>query len=122
MVRCLLVVVVSSAILDPSIADERRHVPTPTVVTFFILNTGGVALSAYLLLHYFVRERDRMKATLDRVHRLLLREQEKSERLLLNVLPTWLSPCATPWPGTPSGLAFRSPFASGSTRARSWQG
>lgn len=82
-----LVVVVSSAILDPSIADEGRHVPTPTVVTFFILNIGGVALSSYLLLHYFVRERDRMKAALDRVHRLLLREQEKSERLLLNVLP-----------------------------------
>ena len=82
-----LAVVVASAVLDPRIADQARHAPTPTVVTFFILNIGGVALAAYLMLHYFVRERDRTKAALDQEHQLLLREQEKSERLLLNVLP-----------------------------------
>ena len=40
----------------------------------------GVSFTAYVLLHYFVRERDRAAAA-------LAEEREKSERLLLNVLP-----------------------------------
>jgi adenylate cyclase len=46
-----------------------------------------VAASTYFVLQYFVRERDRAMASLDREHRLLQVEREKSERLLLNVLP-----------------------------------
>jgi class 3 adenylate cyclase len=41
----------------------------------------------YLLVIYFVREKDRLKSALDDQHRLLQVEQERSERLLLNVLP-----------------------------------
>ncbi|MFL5878712.1 MAG: adenylate/guanylate cyclase domain-containing protein [Actinomycetota bacterium] len=41
----------------------------------------------YLLLRYFVQERERALAALDRAHRLLQVERAKSERLLLNVLP-----------------------------------
>jgi len=49
-------------------------------VTFFALNILGTSATAYALLTYFVRERER-------AHRALEAEQAKSERLLLNVLP-----------------------------------
>lgn len=82
-----LVLVVASAVADSSLIVEGRHLPSTVIVTFFILNIGGVSVSAYLLLHYFVRERERAKAALDEKHRLLVAEQERSERLLLNILP-----------------------------------
>jgi class 3 adenylate cyclase len=53
--------------LDPA------TIPGWVQVAFFAGNVAGVSLTAYLLLQYFVRERER--------------EHERSERLLLNVLP-----------------------------------
>lgn len=50
------------------------------LITLFIMNLAGVSIVVFLLLTYFTRERDRN-------HDLLLVEQAKSERLLLNVLP-----------------------------------
>jgi class 3 adenylate cyclase len=47
--------------------------PASVQIAFFAGNIAGVSLTAYLLLQYFVRERER--------------EHERSERLLLNVLP-----------------------------------
>jgi adenylate cyclase len=44
------------------------------------LNVIGLTLSAYVMLAYFVGQRER-------VHRALAAERERSERLLLNVLP-----------------------------------
>jgi adenylate cyclase len=55
-------------------------IPASVVTGFFVMNIMGVAVSSYLLLRYFVRERDR-------AHAALALEQEKSETLLLNVLP-----------------------------------
>ena len=66
-------VVVSGAI-DPALAAAAPQIPGGVVVTFFVLNVVGVTTTAYVLLQYFVRARDR--------------EQAKSERLLLNVLPS----------------------------------
>ena len=48
-------------------------IPEWVQVAFFTGNVAGVSLTAYLSLQYFVRERER--------------EHERSERLLLNVLP-----------------------------------
>lgn len=47
---------------------------------FFTLNILGVSLVAFVLVNYFVREKNRAL-------RLLGLEQQRSERLLLNVLP-----------------------------------
>ena len=52
---------------------DPGRVPETVQVAFLALNITGVSLTAYLLLQYFVRERER--------------EHERSERLLLNVLP-----------------------------------
>jgi adenylate cyclase len=67
---CLVVI---SAAIDPALADGAPHVPDGVVVGFFALNILGVATTAYALLQYFVRARERALA--------------ESERLLLNVLP-----------------------------------
>jgi adenylate cyclase len=73
--------------LDGSFPDRTAAIPSVVRITFFVLNIAGVSTTCYLLLHYFVRERDQARTALDEEHRLLLIEQEKSERLLLNVLP-----------------------------------
>ena len=65
--------VLVSAGVDPALATGAPHIPSGVVVTAFVLNVVGVATTAYVLLQYFVRARER--------------EQAKSERLLLNVLP-----------------------------------
>ena len=62
-----------SAAIDPTLAAGAPHIPSGVVISFFALNIVGVASTAYVLLQYFVRARER--------------EQARSERLLLNVLP-----------------------------------
>jgi adenylate cyclase len=76
-----------SGAIDPALAAGAPHVPGAVVVTFFALNVLGTATTAYVLLQYFVRARERALAELARQHRALELEQAKSERLLLNVLP-----------------------------------
>lgn len=66
-----LVLLGISVVLEPVLAPA--DIPDPVRVAFFAGNVAGVSLTAYLLLQYFVRQRDR--------------EHGRSERLLLNVLP-----------------------------------
>ena len=63
------------------------HVPTVTVAIFFVANIGGVSAVVYLLVRYFVRERERAIQVLAEQHVLLADEQRRSEGLLLNILP-----------------------------------
>jgi adenylate cyclase len=69
-----------SGAIDPALAASAPHIPGGVVVTFFVLNILGVSTTAYVLLQYFVRARERARAELEV-------ERAKSERLLLNVLP-----------------------------------
>jgi class 3 adenylate cyclase len=67
------VMVVLSGAINPALADHPPHIPSGVVVTFFVLNVVTVSATAFILLQYFVQARER--------------EQARSERLLLNVLP-----------------------------------
>jgi adenylate cyclase len=62
-------------------------VPIRTAVVFFALNFVGVASIIYTLLRYSIQEKQKMKARLVEAHGLLRAEQERSEQLLLNILP-----------------------------------
>jgi adenylate cyclase len=73
-----LCVIGLSAALEPLLSPAE--IPHGIVIAFFALNILGVTGTSYLLLHYFVRERDRASA-------VIAAERERSERLLLNVLP-----------------------------------
>ena len=69
-----------SGAIDPTLAAGAPDIPSGVVVAFFVLNILGVSTTAYVLLQYFVRARERARAELEV-------ERAKSERLLLNVLP-----------------------------------
>lgn len=58
-----------------------------SIAVFFALNFAGMSTIVYLLISFFVRQRDALQARVDEQYRLLQDEQEKSERLLLNILP-----------------------------------
>jgi adenylate cyclase len=66
--------------LDPVLANKTTEIPRAITILFFALNCLGVTGTCYVLLQYFVHERERYAAA-------LAVERERSERLLLNVLP-----------------------------------
>ena len=68
-------------------ADRQTGMPMQTIAVFFALNFASMSTIVYLLVVYFVREKDRLKTELDAQHGLTKIEQQRSERLLLNVLP-----------------------------------
>jgi len=72
--------VVVLALLDPLLSQHPAGLPAGFVIAFFVLNVMGVTISAYVMLGYFVEQRERARVALEA-------EQERSERLLLNVLP-----------------------------------
>ncbi|MQA99333.1 MAG: adenylate/guanylate cyclase domain-containing protein [Actinobacteria bacterium] len=82
-----VLVIAAAAAADPYIRPEAEQIPSTVRLLFFALNIVAVSATCFFLLQYFVRERDVARAALDREHRQLVREQERSERLLLNVLP-----------------------------------
>jgi class 3 adenylate cyclase len=61
--------------------------PPKTIVVFFALNFIAISSVVYFLLRFAATERDRSQANLVEAHRALQAEQERSERLLLNILP-----------------------------------
>jgi adenylate cyclase len=71
---------VALGLVDQRLPSGGAPIPASVVVTFFVMNLAGVSLTIYAIVSYFVRERDEAHAALEL-------EQERSERLLLNVLP-----------------------------------
>jgi adenylate cyclase len=71
--------IVVLGVLNSHLSGEGQ-VPQGVVITFFVLNVLGVSTTMYLLLRYFIGEQVRTQTALEV-------ERERSERLLLNVLP-----------------------------------
>lgn len=69
-----------SAVIDGVLPEPADGLPSWLVVAFFALNILGPSVTTFGLLEHFVRSRDR-------AHRLLAAEQERSETLLLSILP-----------------------------------
>jgi adenylate cyclase len=70
-----MVLTVASGVLEPLLIPAR--IPASVNVAFFVLNIGGVSAVVYFLLRYFMRG--------------LALERQKSEMLLLNVLPSTIA-------------------------------
>lgn len=75
-----LALIVVSGVLEAAHVLPRPAIPASIRIVFFLLNLGAVALTVFVMLLYFVDEREKMKAALDAEH-------ARSESLLLNVLP-----------------------------------
>lgn len=80
-----------SGFFDYYLADALNvgqiRVPMQTSVFFFALNFAGVSTIVFLLLRYSTTEKQKAQARLEEAHTLLQAEQQRSERLLLNILP-----------------------------------
>ena len=57
------------------------------VSLFFVLNFACISAMIYSLLWYFASEKDKLRHLVDATHQEMLAEKEKSEKLLLNILP-----------------------------------
>jgi len=66
--------------LEDKLAVNETQLPDQLVSILFVLNISGVTLLVFYLLRYFVNQNDLVKDQLKH-------EQEKSEKLLLNILP-----------------------------------
>jgi class 3 adenylate cyclase len=73
--------------LADSVVGSRATVPLQTTMFFFALNFMVVSTVVYLLIRYSASEKQKIQARLIETHRLLQIEQDRSERLLLNILP-----------------------------------
>jgi guanylate cyclase len=71
--------VVAAQVIQPSL-DIDNNLPISLVAIFFVMNIVAASGVAFFALHYFVGQKDRAFEMLDV-------EREKSDRLLLNVLP-----------------------------------
>ena len=69
------------------VVKPRPNVPLKTSAIFLMLNFAGVSGLVYFLLRYSEQEKRRYEVELSKANTLLAAEQEKSERLLLNILP-----------------------------------
>jgi guanylate cyclase len=74
-----VVVLIASVLIQPYLPPPRP-LPANVIHLFFILNTVGVPIVTFTLLYYFVGQKNLLLA-------LLRTEQQKSDNLLLNILP-----------------------------------
>lgn len=76
-----------SWLMNDLFASFALPIPKHTQMMFFFANIGGVATILYLLMRYFETQKERVMHELDKKNGALLLEQDRSDRLLLNILP-----------------------------------
>jgi adenylate cyclase len=83
-----LVLLAISGYIDYQLADGiKSTIPLRTTVVFFLMNFVGTSSIAYFLLRYAAMQKEGYEVELVKSNRLLQIEQDRSERLLLNILP-----------------------------------
>jgi class 3 adenylate cyclase len=85
-----LFLTVISGILDGKLGQPVEALPPVVVVGFFVMNIVGVSTVFFVLLKYFVREREQAMAVLDREHRRVSREKQRLDKIknvLANFVP-----------------------------------
>jgi adenylate cyclase len=82
-----VVLLIGSAAMETTLAAHAPHIDSGVRAAMWAMNLAGPSVAAFLALAYFTSERDRSRAALAEEHRLLEAEQDRSERLLLNILP-----------------------------------
>jgi class 3 adenylate cyclase len=96
-----VVLTVISGLFDFFLATgEDYGMPLKTVAVFFVLNFTIISTMVYLLLRYFVQERNRFETRLAEQNELIREEREKSDRLLVSILPPHVAERLKSQPGT----------------------
>ncbi len=73
--------------LADTAATSQVKIDTSTTVFFFALNFAAISTIVFLLLRYSAMEKQNAQYRMQEAHHLLQLEQDRSERLLLNILP-----------------------------------
>jgi adenylate cyclase len=81
-----------SGVFDFFLADQQpsgagMRIPMRTIAVFFVLNFAAISAIVYVLFRHFADEKSRARELLKKEHHLLQLEQDRSEKLLLNILP-----------------------------------
>jgi class 3 adenylate cyclase len=82
-----LFMTVMAGVFDFLLTGTTKNIDMQTVAVFFVLNFAAISLMIYALLWYFANEKQKLRSEVDLQHAELILEKEKSEHLLLNVLP-----------------------------------
>ena len=83
-----VVFTVVSGFFDYFLAEGMvTGVPMKVIPVFFVLNFTILSTIVYLLIRFFVLKKEMFQIELGEKNRLLQVEQDKSDRLLLNILP-----------------------------------
>jgi adenylate cyclase len=82
-----LFMTVMAGTFDYMLAGTVRSFDLSTVAVFFVLNFSAISVMIYSLLWYFANEKHKLRILVDASHAELREEKERSDRLLLNILP-----------------------------------
>jgi guanylate cyclase len=79
--------VISVFFLEGRLFPGELRLPDWLISLFFGLNIGAVTFLSFFVLRYFVTQNETVRKKLNTEQQLLAAEREKSEKLLLNILP-----------------------------------
>lgn len=82
-----LFMTVMAGVFDWMLSGTVQRFDQQTVSIFFVLNFAAISVMIYLLLWYFVSEKQKLRVLVDVAHNQMRVEMERSEKLLLNILP-----------------------------------
>ena len=82
-----ILLTVASGFFDFYLGENTAAIPVRTAAVFLVLNFVAISAMLFFLIRHFVSENAKNSAILQQQHKLLQSEQDRSERLLLNILP-----------------------------------
>jgi adenylate cyclase len=82
-----LFMTVMAGVFDYLLAGTVRNFDLSTVAVFFVLNFAAISVMIYSLLWYFANEKQKLRIQVDAYHAEVRQEKDRSDRLLLNILP-----------------------------------
>ncbi len=82
-----LFMTVMAGVFDYLLSGTVQRFDLQTVAVFFVLNFAAISVMIYSLLWYFANEKQKLRALVDASHEEIRLERDRSEKLLLNILP-----------------------------------
>jgi class 3 adenylate cyclase len=82
-----LFMTVMAGVFDFMLMGPGERFNAQTVSIYFVLNFATLSIMIYLLLWYFVAEKQTLRLRVEAAHNEMVHEKERSEELLLNILP-----------------------------------
>jgi adenylate cyclase len=82
-----LFMTVMAGVFDYMLSGAVHKFDLQTVAVFFVLNFAAISVMIYSLLWYFASEKQKLRLQVDAQHEEIRLEKDRSERLLLNILP-----------------------------------